>query len=87
METIGIGKGTVTMEDFEQTDVILMMGINPATNMPRMLDSLEKAKAKGAKIIAINPLLEAGLIGFNDPNAKGMVAVLNKSSVKPLTST
>ena len=84
METIGIGKGTVTMEDFEQTDIILMMGINPATNMPRMLDSLEKAKGKGAKIIAINPLLEAGLIGFNDPQkVKGLVgSLLNKSSVK-----
>src|ERR1700676_2934298 len=84
IETIGIGKGTVTMEDFEQTDIILMMGINPATNMPRMLDSLEKAKGKGAKIIAINPLLEAGLIGFNDPqNVKGLVgSLLNKSSIK-----
>ncbi|HEY8733991.1 MAG TPA: FdhF/YdeP family oxidoreductase, partial [Puia sp.] len=83
-ETIGLGKGTVTMEDFEKTDVILMMGINPATNMPRMLDSLEKAKAKGAKIIAINPLLEAGLIGFNDPQkVKGLVdSLLNKTSVK-----
>ncbi len=83
-ETIGLGKGTVTMEDFEKTDVILMMGINPATNMPRMLDSLEKAKAKGAKIIAINPLLEAGLIGFNDPQKlKGLVgSLLNKSSTK-----
>jgi molybdopterin-dependent oxidoreductase alpha subunit len=60
------------------------MGINPATNMPRMLDSLEKAKVKGAKIIAINPLLEAGLIGFNDPQKlKGLVgSLLNKSSTK-----
>ena len=83
-ETIGIGKGTVTLEDFEQTDIILMIGINPATNMPRMLDSLEKAKNKGAKIIAINPLLEAGLIGFNDPQkVKGLVdSLLNKSSIK-----
>jgi molybdopterin-dependent oxidoreductase alpha subunit len=84
LDTIGIGKGTVTMEDFEQTDIILLMGINPATNMPRMLDSLEKAKGKGAKIIAINPLLEAGLIGFNDPQkVKGLVgSLLNKSSIK-----
>jgi molybdopterin-dependent oxidoreductase alpha subunit len=84
IETIGLGKGTVTMEDFEQTDVILLMGINPSTNMPRMLDSLEKAKNKGAKIIAINPLLEAGLIGFNDPQKVNGLAgsLLNKSAVK-----
>ena len=61
-----------------------MMGQNPGTNHPRMLTALEKAKAKGAKIIAINPLLEAGLIGFNDPQkVKGLVdSLLNKSSVK-----
>ena len=66
METIGIGKGTVTMEDFEQTDIILMMGINPAPICQECGFS-EKAKGKGAKIIAINPLLEAGLIGSMIP--------------------
>jgi molybdopterin-dependent oxidoreductase alpha subunit len=84
LETIGFGKGSVTLEDFPQTDVILMMGINPATNMPRMLDNLQKAKDKGAKIIAINPLKEAGLIGFNNPQqVKGVVdSVLNKPATK-----
>jgi molybdopterin-dependent oxidoreductase alpha subunit len=76
-ETIGIGKGTVTLEDFPQADVILLMGINPGTNMPRMLDSLQKAKDAGAKIIAINPLKEAGLVAFNNPQQlKGMAGSL-----------
>ncbi len=76
-ETIGIGKGTVTLEDFPQAEVILLIGINPGTNMPRMLDSLQKAKDKGAKIIAINPLKEAGLVAFNNPQQlKGLAGSL-----------
>jgi molybdopterin-dependent oxidoreductase alpha subunit len=66
-ETIGIGKGTVTLEDFYDTDVIIIMGQNPGTNHPRMLTALEKAKKKGAKIIAVNPLHEAGLMAFKNP--------------------
>jgi molybdopterin-dependent oxidoreductase alpha subunit len=70
-ETIGIGKGTVVLDDFTDTDVIIMMGINPGTNMPRMLDSLQKAKQNGAKIISVNPLREAGLIAFDNPQQAG----------------
>ena len=70
-ETIGIGKGTVILDDFTDTDVIIMMGINPGTNMPRMLDSLQKAKQNGAKIISINPLHEAGLVAFDNPQQVG----------------
>jgi len=66
-EVIGIGKGTVTLNDFYDTDVIIIMGQNPGTNHPRMLTALEKAKKNGAKIIAINPLHEAGLTAFKDP--------------------
>ena len=66
-ETIGIGKGTVTLEDFYGTDVIIIMGQNPGTNHPRMLTALEKAKKNGSKIIAINPLKEAGLMAFKNP--------------------
>ncbi len=65
--SIGIGKGTVTLNDFYDTDVIIIMGQNPGTNHPRMLTALQKAKDKGAKIIAINPLHEAGLMGFKNP--------------------
>jgi molybdopterin-dependent oxidoreductase alpha subunit len=75
-ETIGIGKGTVTLNDFYDTDVIIIMGQNPGTNHPRMLTALQKAKDKGSKIIAINPLHEAGLMGFKNPqNVKGLLGI------------
>lgn len=67
--TIGIGKGTVTLEDFYETDVIVIIGQNPGTNAPRMMSALAKGKKNGAKIIAINPLPEAGLMGFVDPQS------------------
>jgi molybdopterin-dependent oxidoreductase alpha subunit len=66
-ESIGIGKGSVSVLDIEHSDCILIAGQNPGTNHPRMLSVLEKAKAHGAKIIAVNPLPEAGLIRFKDP--------------------
>ncbi|TDW43380.1 molybdopterin-dependent oxidoreductase alpha subunit [Flavobacterium sp. 270] len=72
--TIGIGKGTVTLEDFYDTDLVIIIGQNPGTNAPRMLSALEKGKKNGAKIIAINPLPEAGLMGFHNPQAiKGVL--------------
>ena len=67
VEAIGIGKGSVTVEDVTEADLIVIAGQNPGTNHPRMLSVLEKAKANGAKIIAVNPLPEAGLIRFKDP--------------------
>ncbi len=67
IEAIGIGKGSVTVEDVAEADLIVIAGQNPGTNHPRMLSVLEKAKANGAKIIAVNPLPEAGLIRFKDP--------------------
>jgi len=66
-ETIGIGKGTVTLEDFDKAQVIIVIGQNPGTNHPRMLTALQQAKRQGAKIITINPLPEAGLIRFKYP--------------------
>ena len=65
--TIGIGKGTVTLDDFYDTDLIIIIGQNPGTNAPRMMSALSKGKKNGAKIIAINPLPEAGLMGFHNP--------------------
>ncbi|MFE5707617.1 FdhF/YdeP family oxidoreductase [Rhodococcus koreensis] len=67
VETIGIGKGSVSVPDLENADLILIAGQNPGTNHPRMLSTLEKAKANGARVIAINPLPEAGLLRFKDP--------------------
>ena len=73
-ESIGIGKGSVTVEDVEHADLIVMAGQNPGTNHPRMLTVLERAKANGAKIIAVNPLPEAGLIRFKNPQkVRGVV--------------
>ncbi|SEL65553.1 FdhF/YdeP family oxidoreductase [Rhodococcus maanshanensis] len=72
-ESIGIGKGSVTVPDLEYADLILIAGQNPGTNHPRMLSTLEKAKANGAKIIAVNPLPEAGLRRFKDPQKVGGV--------------
>ncbi|MFN8042640.1 MAG: FdhF/YdeP family oxidoreductase [Mycobacterium sp.] len=67
IESIGIGKGSVTVDDLEHADLIVIAGQNPGTNHPRMLSVLEKAKSNGARIIAVNPLPEAGLIRFKDP--------------------
>ena len=67
IESIGVGKGSVTVTDIEDADLIVIAGQNPGTNHPRMLSVLETAKANGAKIIAVNPLPEAGLIRFKDP--------------------
>lgn len=67
-ESIGLGKATVRLEDFEKTDLVIVIGQNPGTNAPRMLSSLAAAKKAGAKMIAINPLPEVGLTSFVDPN-------------------
>ncbi|RPF32732.1 FdhF/YdeP family oxidoreductase [Streptomyces sp. TLI_185] len=79
-ETIGIGKGSVLLEDLYKADLIIVAGQNPGTNHPRMLSALEKAKANGAKIISVNPLPEAGLERFKNPQTpQGMLkgAALN----------
>ncbi|WP_246142158.1 FdhF/YdeP family oxidoreductase [Lacisediminihabitans profunda] len=66
-ETIGIGKSTIAYDDFERTDLIIIMGQNPGTNHPRMLTALEDAKRSGASIVAVNPLPEAGLLRYKNP--------------------
>jgi molybdopterin-dependent oxidoreductase alpha subunit len=66
-ESIGIGKGTVKLEDFETADAIFVIGQNPGTNHPRMLASLEAAKVRGATIVSINPLPEIGIERFKNP--------------------
>ena len=73
-ESIGIGKGSVTVPDIEHADLIVIAGQNPGTNHPRMLTVLERAKANGARIIAVNPLPEAGLIRFKNPQTVRGVA-------------
>ncbi|MEU6733012.1 FdhF/YdeP family oxidoreductase [Streptomyces physcomitrii] len=73
-ETLGVGKGSVLLEDLYEADLIVVAGQNPGTNHPRMLSALERAKAGGAKIITVNPLPEAGMERFKNPQtAKGML--------------
>lgn len=66
-ESLGIGKGTVTLEDFDHADLILVVGQNPGTNHPRMLTELQAARARGASIVSMNPLREAALVAFAHP--------------------
>ena len=66
-ETVGVGKGTVTLEDFDEAQAIFVIGQNPGTNHPRMLTSLERAKRRGCKLVHINPLPEVGMTRFKHP--------------------
>ncbi|MFH0244838.1 FdhF/YdeP family oxidoreductase [Streptomyces sp. HK10] len=66
-ETLGVGKGSVLLEDIHRADLVIVAGQNPGTNHPRMLSALEKAKRGGARIITVNPLPEAGLERFDNP--------------------
>lgn len=78
-ETLGIGKGSVTLEDFYEAEVIIVLGQNPGTNHPRMLSALQKAKENGATIISVNPLPETGLISFANPQeVKGFLGIKAK---------
>ncbi|WP_019669713.1 FdhF/YdeP family oxidoreductase [Eudoraea adriatica] len=73
-ETLGIGKGSVKLEDLYGAEVIIVAGQNPGTNHPRMLSALEKCKENGGCIISINPLEESGLINFKNPQRlKGLL--------------
>ncbi|MCW3061708.1 MAG: hypothetical protein JWQ02_3529 [Capsulimonas sp.] len=74
-ETLGVGKGTVTLEDLEMADTIFVIGQNPGTNHPRMLSSLQHAVRNGCTVVSVNPLPEAGLIRFQHPQEPvGMLA-------------
>jgi len=78
-ESLGIGKGSVKLEDFYESEVIFIIGQNPGTNHPRMLSALQKAKSNGATIISVNPLPETGLVAFKDPQSvKGALGIKAK---------
>ncbi|WP_427891830.1 FdhF/YdeP family oxidoreductase [Kribbella sp. GL6] len=73
-ETLGIGKGSVSLDDIYDADLIFVVGQNPGTNHPRMLSALEETKRNGGRIVAVNPLPEAGLIRFKNPQkARGVI--------------
>ncbi|MEV6742291.1 FdhF/YdeP family oxidoreductase [Streptomyces sp. NPDC051104] len=66
-ETLGVGKGSVSLDDIHHADLIFVVGQNPGTNHPRMLSALEQTKRNGGHIVAVNPLPEAGLMRFKNP--------------------
>ena len=86
-QTLGVGKGTVTYDDIAyESRLILIAGQNPGTNHPRMLTALEDAKKRGAKIVSINPLPEAGLVKFRNPQTpRGISGVGTKIADKHLS--
>lgn len=71
--TVGIGKGSVTLEDLYHSELIIVIGQNPGTNHPRMLTALQKCKKNGGEIVSVNPIPEAGLECFIDPQSVGNV--------------
>ncbi|MCC8361820.1 FdhF/YdeP family oxidoreductase [Lysobacter sp. A6] len=73
-QSIGVGKGTCTLDDFERAELFLVVGQNPASNHPRMMAALYEAKQRGATILAINPLRERGFTHFSDPKNLGELA-------------
>jgi molybdopterin-dependent oxidoreductase alpha subunit len=78
-QSIGIGKGSVSLDDVEQADLLIVVGQNPGTNHPRMLSALEKAKRRGATIVSVNPLPEAGLSRFLNPQTpRGLLGLGTK---------
>lgn len=78
---IGVGKGTVTLQDFEQADAIFIFGQNPGTNHPRMLGELRAAHLRGARIVSFNPLRERGLERFADPQSKLEMATFGSTPI------
>jgi molybdopterin-dependent oxidoreductase alpha subunit len=80
-ESVGVGKGTVTLDDFEAADAIFVFGQNPGTNHPRMLGELRQAHKRGAQIVSINPLRERGLERFADPQDKLQMATMGDTPI------
>ncbi|MCR6662041.1 MAG: FdhF/YdeP family oxidoreductase [Luteimonas sp.] len=78
---IGVGKGTVSLHDFEKADCILIFGQNPGTNHPRMLGELREASKRGCKIVSFNPLRERGLERFSDPQDKLEMATYGSTKI------
>lgn len=78
---IGVGKGTVTLQDFELADAIFVFGQNPGTNHPRMLGELRAASKRGARIVSFNPMRERGLERFQDPQSKLEMATMGSTPI------
>ncbi|PKW15980.1 FdhF/YdeP family oxidoreductase [Saccharopolyspora spinosa] len=73
-QTLGVGKGSASLDDIHHSDLVFVVGQNPGTNHPRMLSALEQTKRNGGQVVAVNPLPEAGLIRFKNPQkARGVI--------------
>ncbi len=79
--SIGVGKGTVTLDDFELADAVFCIGHNPGTNHPRMLGTLREVSRRGAPIIVVNPMRERGLERFQDPQAPVEMVTLGATPI------
>ena len=85
-QSIGIGKGTVSLDDFERTELIISMGHNPGTNHPRMMGTLHEAARRGVPIIVFNPLRERALERFADPqDVLEMATFRSRRSPRPIS--
>ena len=79
--SIGIGKGTVSLDDFEHCELIIAIGHNPGTNHPRMMGTLHEASRRGVPIIVFNPLKERALERFTDPQSPVEMATLGSTRI------
>lgn len=78
-ETLGLGKGSITMNDLESTDLLISVGQNPGTNHPRSLTSFRRLKENGGRMITVNPMPEVGLMAFEEPQSlKGGLGIAEK---------
>ncbi|MFL9879060.1 FdhF/YdeP family oxidoreductase [Herbaspirillum rhizosphaerae] len=82
--TVGVGKGTVLLDDFDLCDTLLLFGQNPATNHPRMMGELREASKRGVAIVAINPLKERGLERFADPQSKIEMLTMGSTQISSM---
>src|SRR3546814_16139853 len=78
---IGVGKGTVVLEDFEHAEAIFVIGQNSGTNAPRMMTPLVEARGRGVPIVAVNPMPERALIRFTEPQDIVQMATLGSTTI------
>lgn len=83
-ETVGVGKGTVLLDDFDECDTLMLFGQNPATNHPRMMGELRECAKRGATIVSVNPLKERGLERFANPQSPVEMMTMGSTQISSL---
>ncbi len=78
---IGVGKGTIVLQDFEHAEAIFVIGQNTGTNSPRMMSNLVEARKRGIPIVAVNPMPERALIRFAEPQDVVQMATLGSTEI------